>query len=574
MILRENAMTDQVKLILLGVLILLAALIVVIMVINTRKANIKKEIEDLNIRFNTIKTTPLAFKLNKAQAMAKRNADTAEDIKVYYQKYEDAQKHIDQIGTMLEEIEDSLAGKNYAEAKEAIVIARENIEDSEKEVSDIDRFLEQFQEEETGQRENSTRLKEQFREIKLFVNENSNSLSVAYEGIEKKIEKVEDLFSQSEEYMYVNDYASSEKALAEIDTLIKDIKNCVTKLPELVSDAKGVVPTLLDEANRQFALTRQSGVYTEHLKIAEKIEKIEESLNTDLRVLNEGNITGVEENIAGYKRDLNDILSTLAEENKDFQSLKGRSDEIAANIAELRNLHNYVGAAYEKDKDRFGIENIDVYLNNEQKAIDDYQASYIALNEDIADNNKPASELMARANELFIHTEEDRNKLTKYKADFDKNTTDEERARSQLMKLQVVLNEVEVKVKEFHLPSIADTYKEDLLKGREMVTKIKELLSAVPLDIDELNKNLDESIDFIYKFYNNVNNVVGMAIMVENAIVFGNKYRSKYPEVENDLSKAEFSYLNGEYTKALTISIACMEKLFPNSKNTGYLENN
>ena len=574
MILRENAMTDQVKLILLGVLILLAALIVVIMVINTRKANIKREIEDLNIRFNTIKTTPLAFKLNKAQAMAKRNADTAEDIKVYYQKYEDAQKHIDQIGTMLEEIEDSLAGKNYAEAREAIIIARENIEDSEKEVGDIDRFLEQFQEEETGQRENSTRLKEQFREIKLFVNENSNSLSVAYEGIEKKIEKVEDLFSQSEEYMYVNDYAGSEKALAEIDTLIKDIKNCVTRLPELVADAKGVVPTLLDEANRQFALTRQRGVYTEHLKIAEKIEKIEGSLNTDLRVLNEGNITGVEENIAGYKHDLNDILSTLAQENKDFQSLKGRSDEIAANIAELKNLHNYVGAAYEKDKDRFGIENIDVYLGDEQKAIDDYQASYIALNEDIADNGKPASELMARANELFIRTEEDRNKLTRYKADFDKNTTDEERARSQLMKLQVVLNEVEVKVQEFHLPSIADTYKEDLLKGREMVTKIKELLSAVPLDIEELNRKLDESIDFIYKFYNNVNNVVGMAIMVENAIVFGNKYRSSYPEVENDLSKAEFSYLNGEYTKALTISIACMEKLFPNSSNTGYLENN
>ncbi|MBR2578359.1 MAG: hypothetical protein IKE38_05440, partial [Erysipelotrichaceae bacterium] len=205
---------------------------------------------------------------------------------------------------------------------------------------------------------------------------------------------------------------------------------------------------------------------------------------------------------------------------------------------------------------------------------DDYQASYIALNQDIADNSKPASELMAAANELHEKTERDKEVLAGYKATFDKNTTDEERARSQLMKLQVVLNEVEVKVREFHLPSIADTYKEDLAKGRDMVARIKELLAAVPLDIDELNNTLDESIDFIYKFYNNVNNVVGMAIMVENAIVFGNKYRSSYPEVESDLSKAEFSYLNGEYTKALTISIACMEKLFPDSKGTEYLENN
>ena len=64
-----------------------------------------------------------------------------------------------------------------------------------------------------------------------------------------------------------------------------------------------------------------------------------------------------------------------------------------------------------------------------------------------------------------------------------------------------------------------------------------------------------------------------MAIMVENAIVFGNKYRSTYPEVERDLSKAEFSYINGEYTKALTMAISCMEKLFPNKKDNDYLEN-
>ncbi|MBR3227377.1 MAG: hypothetical protein IKF68_02410, partial [Erysipelotrichaceae bacterium] len=119
----------------------------------------------------------------------------------------------------------------------------------------------------------------------------------------------------------------------------------------------------------------------------------------------------------------------------------------------------------------------------------------------------------------------------------------------------------------------ADSYKDDLSEGRARVATIKELLAAVPLDIEKLNSTLEESIDFIYKFYNNVNNVVGMASMVENAIVFGNKYRSSYPEVERDLSMAEFSYLNGEYTKALTMTISCMEKLFPNSEVTNYLEN-
>ena len=125
---------------------------------------------------------------------------------------------------------------------------------------------------------------------------------------------------------------------------------------------------------------------------------------------------------------------------------------------------------------------------------------------------------------------------------------------------------------EYHLPTISEAYKDDLVKSREYISKIKEELDEVPLNIDNLNTSLNEAIDFIYKFYNNVNNVVGMAIMVENAIVFGNKYRSTYPEVDRELSKAEFSFLNGEYTRALTIAISCMETLFPNNADEKIME--
>ena len=229
--------------------------------------------------------------------------------------------------------------------------------------------------------------------------------------------------------------------------------------------------------------------------------------------------------------------------------------------------------AYKKDSKRFGIEDLTAYLKEKEKSIDKYQADIIELNQDIVTNDSPSTLLLDRGNKILEAIGEDAKSLMEYKAIFDKNTTVELRAKTQLMKLQVVLNEVEVKVLEYHLPTIADSYNDDLASGRVKIAKIKEQLAMVPIDIDELNTTLDDAIDFIYKFYNNVNNIVGMAIMVENAIVFGNKYRSTYPEVERDLSKAEFSYLNGEYTKALTMAISCMERLFPNSSDNDYLEN-
>ncbi|MBQ2232910.1 MAG: hypothetical protein II423_05780 [Erysipelotrichaceae bacterium] len=123
------------------------------------------------------------------------------------------------------------------------------------------------------------------------------------------------------------------------------------------------------------------------------------------------------------------------------------------------------------------------------------------------------------------------------------------------------------------MPSIDESYKDDLKKSRDYIAKLRELIAQIPIDIVQLNGLHNEAIDFIYKFYNNINNVVGMGIMVENAIVFGNKYRSTYPEIDRELSKAEFQYLNGEYTKALKTAISCMETLFPENADEKILEN-
>ena len=80
-----------------------------------------------------------------------------------------------------------------------------------------------------------------------------------------------------------------------------------------------------------------------------------------------------------------------------------------------------------------------------------------------------------------------------------------------------------------------------------------------------LNTTLNDAIDFIYKLWNNVNNVVGTAIMVENTIVFGNKYRSTYSDIDSELTRAELCFRNGEYTQALKIAIATIEKIHPGS---------
>ncbi|MBQ1477496.1 MAG: hypothetical protein IIZ33_05065, partial [Erysipelotrichaceae bacterium] len=547
------------------VLYIIAGLVVALLIVlyflvrNTRRNKLRKSVDELNVRFNAIKTIPLAFKLNKAQAIAKRNEETSVAVEEYYKKYEEAQKHIDAIQEMMNGIDDAINSRKYGEAREALNIVSENIKDSENEVRDIDVFLEQFSKKEEAQRDYSRKLKEEYREIKLAIQKKASQLSLAYPGLEKKLSRGEDLFSSSEEWMYANEYLKAQDDLDEIRGILDELKENSEILPDLIRDIRGVVPTMLDEVKRQYALVRQRGSYIAHLHIDDKLKTVEDYLKEDQKTLSDGDVGTVREHVRESKEILSGISDDFDDINKSLIDCREVSDNVVKNIADLERLENYVRVTYKNNRERFGLEDLSDQLDEQIGRIAKYKDLQKGLNTDLLNNAKPATELLKEMNELFDITEADRKQLTTYKNTVDKSNSDEERAVAQLMKLQVVVNEVEVKVREYHIPAIAGAYREDLVKSREYIADIKRLLNEVPLNTQSLNATLDEAIDFIYKFYNNVNNVVGMAIMVENAIVFGNKYRSTYPEIDRELSKAEFSYRNGEYTRALTIAINCME---------------
>ena len=566
-------MKKEILLILLAIVVVAIIIIIIAIIRNNKKAAIKKEIDDLIVRYNAIKTIPLAFKMNKAQAMAKRSEDTSEKVDKYNNKYLDIQKQIELIADMIDEADDNVASGSMKRANEILNKLHGIVVNCENDIKKIDVFLDQFSKKEDEQRAYSAKLKEKYGEIKNKINENANALSVAYEGIEKELIKCEELFSKSEEWMYAGDYELAQEALENIKDQIALIEKCYNVVPDLINDAKGVIPVLHDEACRQFSLCRQRGVYLDHLSIEARLQKNQMDLNECVADLAKAEYEGIEDRLALIKDDLNAILNSINEENDSFTEAKSTFENTKANINSIKTIYTYVDSLYTSESEHYEMEEIgknleEIYLN-----LSSYQAEIISLSSELTSTITPASEVRKNLKTLFDKTQADLDKISSYKQIIDKNTSDEERAKTQLIKLQVVLNEIEMKVLEHHLPTIASNYHDDLLVGRKMIAKIKELLGENPLNIEELNKVLDEAISFIYTFYNNVNNIVGMAVMVEKAIVFGNKFRSSNSSIDRDLSKSEFSYLNGEYTKALKMAIECMDTLFPNKANEKILEN-
>ncbi len=565
---------DKKTWIIIGAAILAVIIVVIIILIkNTRKNSLQRLADDLYVRFNNIKTIPLAFKFTKAQAMAKRNEETATSVQEYYKKYEETEVQISQIQEMLNNLSDALRARHYKEATGIITEANDVVAVCEEDVKKIDGFLEEFSRKDDEQRAYASSLKEKYIIVKNTINENATILSIGFDGLINKLGKCEELFSSSEELMDISDYEAAQDELKQIDTMLEEIKLNANAIPKCVKDTKGVLPVMLDEAKREYALTKQRGVYVDHLNVEKKFKSIEKTLNADVKKIIEGDIDDVRQHCHESKKTINELNDSLAAENRSYKEAKEANTRALEHTEDLAKVESYVRIAYDKDSARYGLDDLKPILKQMRENIEKYKKRSDKIADELASTARPSSEILVDVEKLCDDIEKDKKELYSYKTTIDKSTDGETRATSQLIKLQLVVSEVESKIAEYHLPIISSTYNQDLIKSREYISKIRTITSVVPIDIDKLNTLLDEAIDFIYKFYNNVNNIVGMAVMVENAIVFGNKYRSTFPEVDRELSKAEFQYLNGEYTKALKTAITCMETLFPDNADEKILEN-
>ena len=112
---------------------------------------------------------------------------------------------------------------------------------------------------------------------------------------------------------------------------------------------------------------------------------------------------------------------------------------------------------------------------------------------------------------------------------------------------------------------INESYKDYIQDSYDKAAHIQTYRQTRPVELSELSKKVDGARDVIYKLYDNVHNLIVTAEMVEEAIVFGNRYRSTFLEVHTELTKAEVLFRNGEYTKALSTAVDIIEKIKPGS---------
>lgn len=523
----------------------------------------RKRLADLETEINDIRNNSLQYKFNKATAFARVNDDIIDRVKNLTPKYDICLKSIESCEDIYEKADEFINKHRYKKAMKTMDELEGVIDDTRDRIRIVNQSLDRILAKETEVREKSNAAKERFRNLRNIYTQNRPAYYTGAGYVDDQIEDIEEAFNSFEEWMFASEFNKAKDEIDKISARTNELSAIVRDYPDLYSKAKLLLPQALNDVEMQVQEIEEKNIDISYLEADEKMDAIRNAIEDAIIKLDNGNVRKAESALNTISDQILVLQDDIAQEKKAFDEIHGDLETNFAAIDEIDSELKEIVTLYANIKDRFGLE--------------DWTKRFEAAREQmelLKNQRSQIQEQLAKEDTLQVDVVHSYIRFAEKTVNFGKSvkemkrmlvgaSSDENRARKQVIKLQLILNEVRLNTINKQLPSISDQFAEDLQVGEEKIARVRKILEHSPLDVQALNRELQDSIDFVYKLYNNANNLVGVAVMVENAIVFGNRFRSTYPSLDSDLTRAEVCYQNGEYTRALKIAIQAIENLHP-----------
>ncbi len=539
----------------IGTVILICLIIVIICLSFIRKKEQKKYIDVANrleVSKNKITSTPVLLELSKVEPLTKN--DLMEDK---YNKWNDRfisikENKISKIDDILIDLDLYIENRKYKDCKISIAKAEMEIYKAKE---SADHLLDEIKEvtlSEEKYRSIVTKLKTKYRKTNREYQRHKNMYDDMQEAIELQLENIEKTFLDFEKVMDKNEYNEVVKVVKALDTMIDHISIIVDETPDILLMAKQLIPKRIKEIKDTAKEMTDSGYPIEYLNIDYNIKESEKNIK---KVLDKVKILNLEDCMFELKTILDYLDSIFVDFEKERLSRKVYEEIEESFNKKVEKTNKVVDDIYSELHD---IKNMYDLNEEDVKTIHDAKKTLVVINDDYKNMVGKVGSLSVPYSVLHKDVESLTERLKKMEEDLDISLKslgnmhdDEERAREQLDEIENFLQESKTKMRSFKLPVITDDYFIQLKEANEAIEEVIKELEKKPIVIKVLNTRVDTARDLVLKLYNTTNEMIKTAILAEKSIVYGNRYKPYYDEVEEGLDEAEEYFYKGEYKKSL-----------------------
>ncbi len=541
----------------ISAIILSIILIVITITVIKGKQNkkYKREIEQLDIEKNSLLGVSVLSEITKVKELIK-----TDNLKDKLNDWDNTFKLIRD--EKIPELTDSISDADFLIDRKDYRQAIKKIADIELELrllkNKMDILLDEVKVITNSEERNRTlitKLKIVYRELESKFDRSRKEYGDIAPYLEEEFDNTNKLFVEFERAMDNNDYVSVEKRINLLDDKINALDKLLNDVPTIVLMASVMVPNKIEEASTYYYRMKRDGYPLDYLNVEYNIKEIKDKINSIMVNLKKLEIGDSIIELKTFIEYFNGLYN-------DFDKEKECKDVFKQNIKTLG----------------FNIENINKVVRDIYLQIDDIKYNYNLSDEDINKFSLLNKNLEKINKDYKILVDQGKMKtfaysrlvdeldglslkLSRLQDDLDyqlRSITsmkdDESRAREQLATIEDLLKKSKSRLKGYKIPVIPSSYYIELNEASDAIREIVRELDKKPIVIKILNIRVDTARDLVFKIYNKTNDMIKLALSAEEMIVYGNRYRSSYEEIDIALSKAEELFRRGKYKESLELS--------------------
>ena len=382
--------------------------------------------------------------------------------------------------------------------------------------------------------------------------------------VEAELSNIESDLARFEEEREAGNVLKAREILGGVKERLDELADIMGKIPKFYHDIHDRLPKQLDELENGVAEMAAEGYALSHLKIDERIKDMRNQLIACEDGLEKAVFDEVEQVIADLNEQLEWLYNQLEKEVESRKQLREEVPIVRRDLEIVAEKVKEIARETELVKESYRIEPGDLRTQQDiDEAFEKLRKEFDEVSAVLSENKQAFSIIYEKVEDMRHHIERLRDNADEFKEFLTNLRKDELIAKETLQKLKERLFKARRKVQKSNLPGIPASYITLVDDAEEVLSEISIKLDVKPLEMHVIQQLLDDAHEKVRLVYEKTDEMVESAILTEQLIQYGNRYRSRDPELHQALLQAEDYFRSYNYAEAVEIAAAAIYRIDP-----------
>ncbi|GGH86664.1 septation ring formation regulator [Pullulanibacillus pueri] len=408
-------------------------------------------------------------------------------------------------------------------------------------------------------RKDIVEVKEQFHSLKKILITNRPQYKKTLPFVEAKLEKIEENLTLFEKETNEGNIINARKILSETKTDIEALTETMDIIPKHYKQITKVIPGQLKELESGVKEMTDSGYVLSHLQIDEQMVAIRDKLQLFEEKMEKAEFNEVEQGLTAIFEQLEALYNLIEKEVESRHKIKEQADLLRNDLRIVGEKIDDVSSETVIVQQSYRIDQEDL---REQADIDQFfgklDEEFNEVDEILQEKREAYSILFEKITAMREQLDHLHDDVDAFKVKLNTLRKDEMVAKDLLRDLKQQLIESRRKLQRSNLPGVPTEYLTLLEEGEDVLSEISSKLDEKPLEMQTVKQLLPEAKEKIKLVLNKTDEMIESAVLTEQLIQYGNRYRSQNPMISEELNRAEAYFRSYNYTEAIEIAASAI----------------